>query len=188
MLRKIKFKEFKDLYRKHIIKDFPENERANLGKFWKKILNNKEEIYIFEEDKIDKGYCIIGKLSNYIFVDFLATYKETRGQGIGTKILKELIEKYSNYNILLEVEESESAKNEKEKNIREKRIRFYEKSNFKIIKGVKINYSNFVTFNLMIYPPNEINKQQIQGILKQFYSNILDKKTLKNIKIKNIDI
>ena len=103
-------------------------------------------------------------------------------------MLKELIEKYSNYNILLEVEESESAKNEKEKNIREKRIRFYEKSNFKIIKGLKINYSNFVTFNLMIYPPNEINKQQIQGILKQFYSNILDKKTLKNIKIKNIDI
>ena len=30
MLRKIKFKEFKELYRKHIIKDFPKDERPNL--------------------------------------------------------------------------------------------------------------------------------------------------------------
>ena len=38
MLRKIKFKEFKDLYRKHIVKDFPSSERPNLEGFRKRML------------------------------------------------------------------------------------------------------------------------------------------------------
>ncbi len=66
MLRKIKFKEFKDLYRKHIIKDFPKNERPNLEKFRKRMLKDKEETYIFEEDGIAKGYCIIDEIEEYI--------------------------------------------------------------------------------------------------------------------------
>ena len=59
MLRKIKFKEFKDLYRKHIVKDFPKDERPNLKRFRKRMLEKKEETYIFEEEGIAMGYCII---------------------------------------------------------------------------------------------------------------------------------
>ena len=38
MLRKIDFKEFKKLYKNHIIKDFPPNERPSLWGFKKRIL------------------------------------------------------------------------------------------------------------------------------------------------------
>ena len=44
MLKKIKnFKDFKYLYRKHIVKDFPKEERPNLKGFRKRILKYKEE-------------------------------------------------------------------------------------------------------------------------------------------------
>ena len=104
MLRKIKFKEFKDLYRKHIVKDFPSSERPNLEGFRKRMLKYNEETYIYEEEGIERGYCIIDQIQEYVLVAFLAVYEGNRGKGIGTKILKELEEKYSNKKgILLEV-------------------------------------------------------------------------------------
>lgn len=186
MLRKIKFKEFKKLYRKHIIRDFPKNERPNLERFRKRILENKEEVYIFEEEDAEKGYTLIVKLENYIFVDFLATYKESRGQGIGTKILKELKEKYPDCNIILEVEDPEFARDEKEKTIREKRIKFYEKSNFKIIKELQIKYSDLVIFKLMIFSVKAQNIEEIHDKMKKIYNKVLNKKILKKIEVKEI--
>ena len=86
MLKKINIKEFKHLYRKHIVKDFPKSERPNLKEFKRRIKNKKEQAFIFEEENIPKGYCIVSKVEDYILVTFLAVYKENRNQGIGTKI------------------------------------------------------------------------------------------------------
>ena len=185
MLRKIKFKEFKDLYRKHIIKDFPKNERPNLEGFRKRMLKNNEEVYIFEEDGIDKGYCIIHQLKEYILVAFLAVYKENRGKGTGTKILKEIQEKYSNKKgILLEVEDPDFAKNNKEKNIQEKRIKFYEKSNFKIVKNLKEKLYT-VNLKIMVYEFKKTDVKEIENTIKEFYYTVIDKKMQKYIIIKN---
>ncbi len=186
MLRKIKFKEFKELYRKHIIKDFPKNERPNLQRFRKRMLKNNEETYIFEEDGNAKGYCIVDELQEYILIAFLATYKENRGQGIGTKILRDLKEKYSNKKgILLEVEDPEFAKNEEEKNIQEKRIKFYKKSDFKIIDKLKLNLF-LVHFKLMIYSSEQNDIQKIKDALEHFYFLMTDKKYLKYIEIQEV--
>jgi len=185
MLRKIKFKEFKDLYRKHIIKDFPKNERPNLEVFRKRMLKKNEEVYIFEEDGIDKGYCIIYQLKEYILVTFLAVYKENRGKGTGTKILKEIQEKYSNKKgILLEVEDPDFAKNNKEKNIQEKRIKFYEKSNFKVLKNLRAKPYT-VNFKIMIYELQKADIKEIENNIREFYYAVIDKKMQKYITVKN---
>ena len=92
MLRKIKFKEFKNLYRKHIIKDFPKSERPNLEGFRKRMLKYNEETFIYEEQGVERGYCIIDQIQDYVLVAYLAVYEGNRGKGIGTKILKELEE------------------------------------------------------------------------------------------------
>ena len=188
MLRQIKFKEFKYLYRKHIVRDFPKSERPNLEGFRKRILKNKEEVYIFEEDGIEKGYCIIKQLQEYILVAFLAVYTEYRGKGIGTKILKEVQEKYSNKKgILLEVENPEFAKNDKEKNIQEKRIKFYEKSNFEIVKNLKVKLF-MVNFKIMVYQMQncQINNYEIAEEIKKFYNSIFNKKSLNSIVIESV--
>lgn len=184
MLKKIKFKEFKDLYRKHIVQDFPSSERPNLEGFRRRIIKYNEQVFIYEENEIEKGYCIIADLDEYILVSFLAVYKETRGQGIGTKILKEIEEKYSNKKgIILEVENPEFAENEKEKNIQEKRIKFYQKSNFKIVPILNVKLF-MVNFKIMIYQKEkqEINIQEVIDKMKEYYSKIINKKRFNYIK------
>ena len=186
MLRKIKFKEFKDLYRKHIVKDFPSSERPNLEGFRKRMLKYNEEIFIYEEEGIERGYCIIDQIQEYVLVAFFAVYEGNRGKGIGTKILKELEEKYSNKKgILLEVEDPGFAKNENEKSIQERRIRFYERANFQVVENLKVELY-MVNFNVMIRniagTPIEVRK--VEKVMKQFYYTITDKKRLKYINIK----
>ena len=184
MLKKIKFKEFKDLYRKHIVQDFPSSERPNLEGFRRRIIKYNEQVFIYEENETEKGYCIIADLDKYILVSFLAVYKETRGQGIGTKILKEIQEKYSNKKgIILEVENPDFAENEKEKNIQEKRIKFYQKSNFKIVPNLNVKLF-IVNFKIMIYQKEkqEINIQEVIDKMKEYYSKIINKKRFNYIK------
>ena len=186
MLRKIKFKEFKNLYRKHIIKDFPKSERPNLQGFRKRMLKYKEETFIFEEDGIENGYCIINHIQEYILVTFLAVYEGNRGKGVGTKILKELEEKYSTKKgILLEVEDPDFAKNENEKNIQERRIRFYERANFQVVENLKLELY-MVNFNIMIRNITSTSTEisEVEKVMKQFYCTITDKKRLKYINIK----
>mgnify|MGYP005805614891 FL=1 len=188
MLRKIKFKEFKDLYRKHIVKDFPSSERPNLEGFRKRMLKYNEETYIYEEDGVERGYCIIDQIQEYVLVAFLAVYEGNRGKGIGTKILKELEEKYSNKKgILLEVEDPNFAKNENEKSIQERRIRFYERANFKVVENLKVELF-MVNFNIMIRNITSASTEisEVEKVMKQFYYTIIDKKRLKYINIKTI--
>ena len=111
MLEKIKFKEFKRLYRTRMVQDFPSNERPKLQGFRKRMLKYNEEVFIYSEDNKEKAYLIVDELEeNYILISFLAVYKEYRGQGIGSKLLKEIREKYQNKKaILLEVENPEYA-------------------------------------------------------------------------------
>lgn len=184
MLKKVKIQEFKDLYRKHIVQDFPSNERPNLEGFRRRILKNNEQVFIFEEEEIKKGYCLVADLEEYVLVTFLAVYKENRGQGIGTKILKELKEKYSEKKgILLEVENPEYIENEKEKNTALKRIKFYEKSNFKIVPDLNVKLY-LVDFKIMVNQAKEqeINKQEVIDNLYKFYLKNVSKKRLNYIK------
>ena len=174
MLKKINLKEFKDLYRKHIVKDFPREERRSLNKFKKRITRGKEEVYLYLENEKEKAYAIIVVLDNYVMVSFLAVFKEYRGEGIGTKLLKEINDNFSNKKgILLEVENPKYSKSQEEKEIRERRIKFYEKSNYNIVDGVEIN-SHSIMFNIMILNinNNKVDKQEIAKELNDFYTEI----------------
>ena len=184
MLRKIKFKEFKDLYRKHIVKDFPKNERPNLEGFRKRMLQKNEETYIFEEEGIAKGYCIIDKLQEYVLVAFLAVFENQRGQGIGTKILKEIDNKYKAEKvILLEIEDPDFFENEEEKILKQRRIKFYERANFKIVKDLKIELFR-VNFRIMVSNDKSNNTKEISEEMRYFYTMILNKKMQQYFKIK----
>ena len=177
MLKKINLKEFKDLYRKHIVRDFPREERRSLNKFKKRVTSGKEEVYVYLENGQEKAYTIMVILNNYVMVSFLAVFKQYRGEGIGTKLLKEIKDNFSNKKgILLEVENPKYNKDEKEKEIRQRRIKFYEKSNYNIIDGVEVN-SHSIMFNIMILNINneKIDKQEIAKELNDFYTEIFRK-------------
>lgn len=174
MLKKINLKEFKDLYRKHIIKDFPREERTTLNKFKKRITRGQEDVYVYKEEGKEKAYIIVAVLNNYIMVTFLAVFEEYRGEGIGTKLLKEIRDNFSNKKgILLEVENPIYSVDETDKVVREKRIKFYEKSNYNIIDGVEVSLHSTM-FNVMMLNINDtkINEQEISKELNDFYTNV----------------
>ena len=190
MLKKINLKEFKNLYRKHIVKDFTRAERTTLNKFKKRITRGQEVVYVYEEVGKEKAYTIIANLDNYVLVSFLAVFKQYRGEGIGTKLLKEIKANFSNKKgILLEVENPEYSISQNEKEIRQRRIKFYERSNYNIVENIQINLHSTI-FNIMMLNINDtkINKQEISKELNDFYTNIFRRydKTLSFKIIENI--
>ena len=74
---------------------------------------------------------------------------------------------------MLEVENPKYSKSQKEKEIRERRIKFYEKSNYNVVDGVEVN-SHSIMFNIMILNINneKIDKQEIAKELNDLYTNI----------------
>lgn len=186
MLEKIKFKEFKRLYRTRMVQDFPSNERPKLQGFRKRMLKYNEEVFIYSEDNKEKAYLIVDELEeNYILISFLAVYKEYRGQGIGSKLLKEIREKYQNKKaILLEVENPEYAK-EKERTIMEKRISFYKKSDYEIVSNLEMEMF-FVQYKIMALKNGNfiMDKETIARVIQNYYNKILKKPYRKFIKSK----
>ena len=164
MLKKADLKNFKEIYRKHIVKDFPREERSSLNNFKKRIINKNEELYIFSENGEEKAYTIIANLNNnFILISFLAVFEKYRGEGIGTKLLEEIKERFKDKKgIILEVESPEDAILEKDKIIRGKRIKFYEKSNYQTLKNTKIILGN-ISFNIMFLEnkDNIFHKKQL---------------------------
>ena len=171
MFKKADLKKFKEIYRKHIIKDFPRGERSSLNNFKKRITSKNEELYIFSENGEEKAYTIIANLdNNFILISFLAVFEKYRGEGIGTKLLAEIKEKFkAKKGIILEVESPEDAISEKDKIIREKRIKFYEKSSYKMLKNTKIFFGN-ISFNIMtLNNKDNIDEKEIANVLNEFY-------------------
>lgn len=190
MLKKVDLKEFKEIYRKHIIKDFPREERTTLNKFKKRVTRGQEEVYLYEEGEKEKAYIIIANLDNYVLVTFLAVFEECRGEGIGTKLLKEIEANFSNRKgILLEVENPQYSTSQDEKEIRQRRIKFYERSNYNIVDGLEISLHSTM-FNIMMLNINntKINEKEISKELNDFYTNIFRRydKTLSFKIIENI--
>ena len=172
MLKKADLKKFKEIYRKHIVKDFPRGERSSLNNFKKRIINKNEELYVFSENGEEKAYTIIANLdNNFILISFLAVFEKYRGEGIGTKLLAEIKEKFKvKKGIILEVESPKDAISEKDKIIREKRIKFYEKSNYQMLKNTKIFFGNN-SFNIMLLNNKDnIDEKEIAKALNEFYN------------------
>ena len=177
-------------HRKHIVKDFPRAERTTLNKFKKRITRGQEVVYVYEEAGKEKAYTIIVVLNNYVMVSFLAVFEQYRGEGIGTKLLKEIEDNFSNKKgILLEVENPEYSTSQDEKEIRQMRIKFYERSNYNIVDGLEISLHSTM-FNIMMLNINntKINEKEISKELNDFYTNIFRRydKTLSFKIIENI--
>ena len=177
MLRKIEeVKALKKLYKEHIQKDFPKNEYPPyfLLKYYLK--KGKIEAFLLEEEGKEKAYCINCKANQYVLVLLLAVYQECRGEGIGTKLLSEIKNYYKQEKgIFLEVEIPKEAKEEKENQIREKRIRFYEKSSFQKIDEIILTAYG-VNYYLMYYTekPEEKKeeKEKLVNYMIQCYLNL----------------
>lgn len=172
MFRKAKWKEFKELYRKRLVKDFPANERPRLRGFRRRMEKHQEKAYFYQEEGIVKGYILVDEIEDYILISFLAVYEEYRGKGIGSRMLNEIQEKYQDKKgILLEVENPKKEKNTEKKTIKERRISFYEKAGYQKIPDLELEIF-FESYLVMILEKqgNKISSEEVGRKIKKFYS------------------
>lgn len=132
MIKKVSYHEFRKIYREHIVKDFPANERIPFYKYLIKYLYKKGMYSVWvmcENDKLCGYACLIhvdgveGAL-----LDYYAVVPELRDKGYGSKFMRELKENLEWGGILIEAEMPNKAKTEEDRRIRTKRIDFYKRN------------------------------------------------------------
>lgn len=145
---------------------FPEDERRDQNNFYQVFNNPNAQVFLISIDKISIGYFIIWHFTNFVFIEIFEVFKEFRGQGLGSQILSELVKKYPF--LLLESEPASL------NTIAERRIIFYKKNGFSILKKDYIQPSygtgkNPINLWLMgTFHPSDLDKN-IQEIYRIVY-------------------
>ncbi len=129
----IKTNDFVNIY-KDMCKQFPPEE---LKTDFNSIFGENYTVYSVIE-KVPVGYTILFETDDYLFIDYLAIYKDFHSKGFGGMILENLKQKSNKKGCFLEVEKPDT---EKPDTLR--RIKFYKKHG---AQKLDINY---------IYPNNE---------------------------------
>lgn len=176
-LRKISIREFKEIYNKHLKYDFPLSERKPFFLMKKMYLENKYSCYVLEEDNKLKAYAaFVWKCEKTLLLDYFATVKEVRGNGIGSIMLEYLKEELDVSSLILECEHPNYALDEKDEMIRKKRIEFYKK-NGAYLTNSEINLAggkfNIMYLPMKLYDCNTNIKKELDLIYKNMYPKIL---------------
>lgn len=146
---------------------FPEEEMKSKAQL-DCLLKERGDIYYKDEGP----YHIVmyGEFSDFIFIDFLWVSEESRGKGIGRKVLETLKEK--NKPIILEVEPI----NENEADT-ERRLHFYRKLDFSFAESIDYLFQAFVTksetkLDIMYWSQGDISEKEIFENMDTVYKEI----------------
>ena len=111
MIRKIEINELPEIYRNHIEKDFPPEERAPYFVIENNMKNNLQEGFIYVKEGIELGYSLNLISEEGVLISLFAVFDGNRGSGIGTEFLIEILKNYKTKKVILvEVEKPELAK------------------------------------------------------------------------------
>jgi len=181
-IRNANNENLEELYRNHIEKDFPEEERASLGRFLELSKNGLQDVLIYSEEGKDIAYCVVATVSEYLLISLLAVYDEYRGKGFGSKMLLEVKEYYSDKSgIIVEVEKPEDATNEAEKVMRERRIAFYEKAGYVLFRD--IDYILWEVPYFLMVNGKSLSSEELVNEVKQIYGKLLRPQHQNKLKI-----
>jgi len=184
MIRKLEIEEVKNLYREHIKKDFPKNERPPSFVIKNNLKNNIQEGFIYVKDDTELGYATIYLSEESILISLFGVFEGSRGKGIGTNFIKEICDHYdTKKSIFVEVEKPELAKSEEGKKVSERRISFYKKAGFSLYKD--IDYTIFgVPMYLMASSKKKLSEGQVITEMKTIREKVLKKGLRQGMKIK----
>lgn len=116
------FVEWVKLYRLYQ-SAFPANEKKPFSMIRSMQKKGKSDVWYCEENGKFAGLVITINGPKQILLDYLAVAKKSRGQGIGSQILKKMREQYAGKSVFLEIEiVREDAENYEE---RKRRKQFY---------------------------------------------------------------
>lgn len=140
-------------------------------------------VFTYTQDCTEKGYVICLEKDEYVIILFFAAYPAFRGQGVGTRFLRELGEYYRHSKqIVAEVETLDNAADEKEAAIITRRIAFYERNGFVLLGGIK-EWLDGQAYHIMIFPLrqsfDQSDTREIAALMTSIYSQHIKGKTIR---------
>ena len=178
-IKELNENEVKSIYKNHLKKDFPRNERRGLKNILNIIAAGHYAAYgLFEVDTL-YGYAFFVKTGNDYLLDYFAAVSGKRGQGIGTEFLRLLKEKLRDANsIMLESEAPDETVSAEENTVRKRRISFYLRSGF-TDSGVRARTFG-VDYVLMTFSPDtDLSSEDIKRLYLRHYKAMLPEVILK---------
>lgn len=146
---------------------FPVEEMKSEEQFSALLAEQNDHYYVEENDDY---IILLDEFEDFIFIDFLWVSPETRGRGVGRKIIKKLQAK--NKTILIEVEPVDDNDSDTER-----RLSFYERLGFKYANSIQYTYQAFVSqseteLNIMYWSTGEPAEEDIYQYMKVVYEKV----------------
>ena len=105
-MRFFKPKKWADMLRLRFLyhEAFPRCERKPFSIIKAMSEKGKTDLWYFEDDEGFMGLCATINGPDKVLIDYLAVAKRRRGTGVGTRMLKALLEHYQGFGVFLEIE------------------------------------------------------------------------------------
>lgn len=160
------------IYREHMTVDFPASERQPLPFFIKMVKESANIIYLCEIEGQPAAYAVFREKQGYVLLQYLAVFEGQRGNGTGTRLLREISLLYGDRKgILLEVEHTGYARDEADLMIRKKRLAFYERCGYVCLKDFDLLLFG-EHYQVMVLPVGEdrtSDNEYIFSIFREMY-------------------
>ncbi len=168
MIRIMTIQELREIYQKHMMNDFPDDERKPLSIIESRFKKKQNHCLVYLEEDVIKGYAILESCQKSLLMDYFAVIETYRNQGTGTKFLYEMKQYFKEYDVLFV--ESECAYDE----ISQKRLNFYQKAGF-VISGIQVHLYH-VDYELMVLALNdEMETMDARRRMEEIYEKIYPK-------------
>ncbi|MED1204078.1 GNAT family N-acetyltransferase [Heyndrickxia acidicola] len=130
----------------------------------------KERSEIYHKDESADHVLMYVELEDFIFIDYLFVSKNTRGQGLGHKLLEKL--KQKGKPIILEVEPVNYEDTDSEK-----RLRFYKREGFEHAQSIGYRRRSLATkevneMEILYWTPNHASEELVYDAMKRTYDLI----------------
>ncbi|GAB6258242.1 GNAT family N-acetyltransferase [Peribacillus frigoritolerans] len=133
------------------------------------LLEDKQEIY--KKDEGPDHVLLYVEGEEFIFVDYLFVSKNSRGQGLGRKLIQKLQKKQKT--ILLEVEPVQENDDDTLK-----RLKFYKREGFQHASSITYSRKSLATkentpMEILYWPANQsVDEEDVFDFMKEIYSEI----------------
>lgn len=132
------------------------------------LLDEKSEVY--HKDEGPDHVMMYAEFDDFIFIDYLLVSKESRGKGVGRKLLEKLKKKQKP--IILEVEPIDY-----EDTDTEKRRKFYAREGFELAKSIGYRRKSLATqevneMEILYWSPTHESEEAIYEKMKKAYEKI----------------
>ena len=146
---------------------FPVEERPPFSRL---IQMDKNQLFAVEDDGVFVGLFSIVEYKDLLYIFFLAFKKKFRGQGYGSKVLQDILTKYSDKRVYLLAEDPDVPNNNQAE--RDSRIKFYEKNG---LKKTNVKVVEYEIPYVVLISGEKVSKQDFLDTMKYllgFYFDI----------------